>query len=392
MAFTTPFDIANRGLQHIGVRRITNFSDNSLEAAESGFLYDNAREAELRCNLWRFATRRVILRPVDTLTAVLATNAQTTSGAVLHFASTTGVTLGPVEGTNIPVNTTVASFTSTTVTLSQNVSGTVASGAAITFGPQTLVWTPPTYDASTTYALGLVVVDASGVWWQSKVAGNVGHTPAAGAYWARYCGVDTLEIWQTTRVYEIGELVLGSDSSVYLNLVAHNGSGSTGHDPTATTGFWLLVNGTTVALQFIYPIGTGPSSDIRSNNVFRLPHGFLRQAPTDPKGGANVWLGAPHGNVREDWVFENDYIISARQGPLMLRFVANVVDVPDMDPMFCELLAARLGYELAPRMAPEKFQQCVMSYKEARNKAVTVNGIEIGPIDLDVDDFITCRA
>jgi hypothetical protein len=64
----------------------------------------------------------------------LTTSAQTTSGAVLTFASTTGVATGMfVYGANINYDCTVISLTSTTVTLSTNVTGTVSTGAAIRF-------------------------------------------------------------------------------------------------------------------------------------------------------------------------------------------------------------------------------------------------------------------
>lgn len=63
-SFVTPYDIANQALQLLGVSRITNFSDSSRQAQETGFAYDKARRAELRRFVWTFATRRAILRPV----------------------------------------------------------------------------------------------------------------------------------------------------------------------------------------------------------------------------------------------------------------------------------------------------------------------------------------
>jgi hypothetical protein len=68
------------------------------------------------------------------------TNAQTTSGRVLHFASTTigGVPIivgMSVTGTHIPADATVASVTSNSVTISADVTGTVANGATIIFEP-----------------------------------------------------------------------------------------------------------------------------------------------------------------------------------------------------------------------------------------------------------------
>lgn len=64
--FQTSTDIANRGLQHLGVPRIAflNPPDNSKQAVEASFIYDKLRRAELRRIVWTFATRRVMMRPV----------------------------------------------------------------------------------------------------------------------------------------------------------------------------------------------------------------------------------------------------------------------------------------------------------------------------------------
>ncbi len=123
----------------------------------------------------------------------------------------------------------------------------------------------------------------------------------------------------------------------------------------------------------------------------------MRQAPSNPKGGTNVWLGSPHGNLREDWVFEDGYIVSANFGPMLLRYIQNTVDVPTMDAMFCAMVAARIAEAVAPLLvADDKVLTTLLAnvsrhYKAERYKATTVNGIEIGPIDADLDDYIVCR-
>ncbi len=66
MAFLTPYDIANRGLQHLGANLITTFADNSKNATQAGFVYDKARRAELRANPWNFSRRRAVLRASPT--------------------------------------------------------------------------------------------------------------------------------------------------------------------------------------------------------------------------------------------------------------------------------------------------------------------------------------
>lgn len=61
-SFISPYDIANRALQHMEQPRISSFSDLSMQAVETGFAYDKMRRAELRRSVWTFATRRCVLR------------------------------------------------------------------------------------------------------------------------------------------------------------------------------------------------------------------------------------------------------------------------------------------------------------------------------------------
>ncbi len=432
-AYKTREDIANRALQHLRMKRIISLipPDSSANAQETAFVYDKVREAELRNNVWRFAIRRTILRAVDT---------------------------------------------------------------------STLLWTPPTYVAATTYPLGAVVVDANGDWWQSKQGSNTGHTPGVGAYWAHYFGPDTcdpyvsqsstdappaspvlsvttggslglrteyfrltyigtngesgpsVELGQsvtashvsvvTSPIAQTGEtaynvyasstqgtetlqnaspITLGTDwtepttglifgpslpkgviptfsageltslnGTVYLSLVSQN-------KDTPPTPNWLAVNGTTAGLQVLYPIGTGPARDLTTKNFFRLPHGFLRRAPQDPKAGLNPYLGAPRDAPADDWLLENDYIVSQDTGPLMLRYVGDIVDVPDMDAMFCEMLSSRIAEEAGPilvtdpKLLPVLLGNVRSHYTTEREKAITVNGIEVGTEGPPEDDFITAR-
>lgn len=65
MAFyTTPTDVANRALQHLGIPRITTLADATKEAAEVNFVLDKLRAAELQKSVWTFAVRRVMMRAV----------------------------------------------------------------------------------------------------------------------------------------------------------------------------------------------------------------------------------------------------------------------------------------------------------------------------------------
>lgn len=68
MAFLDSLDIANRALFHLGATRISGPTENSKNNTTMAFLYDKLRRAELRRNVWRFATRRAVMRAMTTTT------------------------------------------------------------------------------------------------------------------------------------------------------------------------------------------------------------------------------------------------------------------------------------------------------------------------------------
>src|ERR1700693_6206670 len=98
-AFMLPIDIINRALQIARQPRISDLAEHSEQALETVFAYDKLREAELRKNLWRFATKRVILRPIgiDTVTWVppaWVSGTNYATGAIVSDAITTGLYAG----------------------------------------------------------------------------------------------------------------------------------------------------------------------------------------------------------------------------------------------------------------------------------------------------------
>lgn len=72
MSFTTQIDVANRALQHLGIPRITAFTDSSRQAKEMGFAVDKIRRSLLRRSVWTFATRRAVLRNNDANTRLIS--------------------------------------------------------------------------------------------------------------------------------------------------------------------------------------------------------------------------------------------------------------------------------------------------------------------------------
>jgi hypothetical protein len=160
-----------------------------------------------------------------------------------------------------------------------------------------------------------------------------------------------------------------------------------------SSSIWAPLYASLTSFNFVYPLGTGPLSQEMTKNVFRLPAGYLRQAPQDPKAGRYSFLGAPAYNTDNDWVFEGKFLLSQCPTPIILRFVADVMRVNDMDDMFCEGLAARIGLETCETItnSTAKQQTCNNAYAKFMGEARTANAIEIGPIEPPEDDYIACR-
>ena len=246
----------------------------------------------------------------------------------------------------------------------------------------------------TTYPMGQLVAftDTNGTRvWQSLAAGNVGNTPGdTSTVWSLYFGPASYENYPNSvnTAFDAGDViyVTGSPDTAYLSLVGNNSD-----QPPSSN--WLALNGTLVPYAPLYPAGAGPSSDPGTANVFLLPIGYLNMAPQDPKAGFLGYLGAPSERSLKDWVLENGMLISQDPNDIHLRFVADVVNVPMMDDMFCEGLGAEMGWtccEIITQSTAKK-QACRDQYSVMMSEARVVNGIEEGPTEPPLDDWINCR-
>jgi hypothetical protein len=375
--YRVPLDIANRALDHCGVPNIAAFTDDAKGAQYTNAVYDKLRVAELRRNVWRFSVRKAALRAVDEATMFLVPAAWSSTAVYPQGSIITYNNTFYFAAQYVPANTppgspdeaywtvyfgpqTVTKYDSTTqyyagelvynvVAGTVNVYQCLISGTADDPTLGAIAW-----DAATTYNIGDTVSYASSTW-QSKVDLNTNNTPSEDAYW--------------TAV------------PVTNQAATQIGQG------------WLQINATVRYQRFQYPIDAGPRDQSASRNVFRLPYGFLREAPQDPKQGVASYLGAPSGLPYDDWVFEGDYITTSDSQVIILRSVADIQDVSQMDPMFCEGLAARIGLEICEPLTQSDSKLGTISqiYKTMMGDARNVNGIETGSVEPPLDDYITCR-
>jgi hypothetical protein len=148
-----------------------------------------------------------------------------------------------------------------------------------------------------------------------------------------------------------------------------------------------------INLLLVYPVGTGPSTETFSANVFRLPAGYIRKAPQAPKDGSKSILGAPSNATYDDWVLEGNYLVSGTALPIVFRFCANIVRVSDMDALFAEALAARIAMETCERLtqSDSKMGHAKQLYAMSISDARSINGIECGADEPPLDDYIATR-
>lgn len=421
--FLTPVDIGNRACQQCGVNRISDFTEDSLQAGEIGFCYDKLRQAELRRNVWRFAVRKAAIRPVDATTKFLKPTlwASTTTYAWGAIVSDTAGYLWQSRAqdnlNNSPGNSTqweaycgpltVQPYDTTNTTgyfAGELVYETPGDGTykvylSLTSDNSVDPSTSSSWDATVTYTKDQIV-KVSSTYYVSLIDFNLNQNPASAP-----------ALWAAGTTYALGNSVGGSDGTIYTSIAG----GNVGHDPVLTSGFWtntgVLNPWTTVnpfgtagntwaqiavALQdlpILYPLSSAPSMQAPARNVFRLPANYLRQAPQDPKAGSISFLGAPTGLMYTDWNFEGDYITSRSSFPIVLRFVADIIDVRSMDPMFCEGLAARIASEIVERLTQSTSKRggILATYSKTMGEARMVNGIETGPTESPEDDYVTCR-
>lgn len=227
--YTTNVDIANRACQHTGVTRIVSFSDNSKQAAEISFCYDKLRRAELRRNVWAFATRRAALRPVGTGTMLLSPavwSSATTYGFGAIVADSNGYNWQSKVQDNLnnsPGSTTAWDSYCGPMTVSPyDTTGTTG------YFPGELVYETPGDGTFTVYL---------------SLSGNNSQDPRAPSLWlntTQYAKDQVIvyyAAWATGTSYSAGSVV-SYNNVAYCSLVGSN----LGNEPDISPNDWVTVN------------------------------------------------------------------------------------------------------------------------------------------------------
>lgn len=431
MEFRTDVDVANLALQLCGQPRIDpvlGFTEKSKGARETKFAYGKLRRAELRRNAWRCAIKMAVLRAIDSNTRLLAPalwSPVTTyfiNSIVTDQNNNLWISNTPNNINFDPLGSVLAwepYFGPLTVSLYATGSyfagemvyktpgdGTYRVYLSLIDGNTDDPATATAYSATAVYSKNQVVT-LSSVAYMSLINFNTAQTPSASP-----------AAWAAGTTYGAAAAVMGSDGIKYTSIAG----GNLGNDPTLDGGLhwtntgvlvpwttvftagsgsaqWLEIGGVEfpggVALSGLglaYSPGTGPSWQATTRNVYRLPNGFLRRAPQNPKA-TTTWLGGPSGIAYDDWNLQGDYLVTQDSGPIPLRFVADLTDVRRMDDLLCVELAHRVALTVCDTLTQSGSQLAAVqkAYSVFRADAAIVNAIEMGSDDPPQDDYVTVR-
>ncbi len=326
MSFTTPVDIANRALQHLGVLRIAAFTDSSQQANEANFCYDKLRRAELRRSVWTFSTRRAVMRPIT-------------------------------------------STTKNVVPEAFDAAATYAAGDIVTLADGTW-WFATAADVTAATTPGSYLTDPNNVW-------------------LPYFGPLVHDVWSATVTYYPGDLVYKTGATqpyVLLGLAtslnADPASGAPWH-ALLDGGVSALVN-----VASMSPIGFSPSG-ASQRNLYKLPNNFMRLAPQDPKAASTVRLLVTSGQRYNDWELESGFLVTASAIPFIFRFASDLTAVSQFDDLFCEGLAARMAMEMCETLtqSPPKMQEVTQIYGRWIAEARAVSAIEAGTTEPETPEL-----
>lgn len=394
--YLTNVDIGARACQFCGDYRLFSFQDPSPQAREIAFAYDKLRLAELQRIVWRFATKRAVLRPINSTTmqlmpAVWVSTIPYGLGSVVSYNGLLWVSIGwPTVGATPDATPLWVPYFGP---LTADVWGSSSvNPATVGYFAGELVYYPATEAYSVYVSLQNGNTDTPGVTptWDSTIIYNRGDVVMTGEI-ALLSEPGDIPVTSTGGIPVFSSATGPWQSQKDLNLNVTPGS-----DPsswvllsstqqtqfrTGETQKWLKLDATLQGMNLIYPIGVGPATDVNTRNLYKLPSGFLKHAPDQDNPNTNVRVMGVVSQAPTDAQFENGYMVTSQVAVVMMRFVADMTDVTQMDDLFCEALAARIARDVHPVITPKEEHMKVLArtqraYKEAIGDARANDAIE----------------
>lgn len=116
---------------------------------------------------------------------------------------------------------------------------------------------------------------------------------------------------------------------------------------------------------------------------YKLPADFLRLLPVYPEDHAE-----PPG-----WIIEGRYIVTNDDSPIKIRYIKDVTDVNQMDPLFQTALAKRIAHHVCEELTQSNTKRRLLwnEYLQYIERAKKVDSIEKPPQEAATDPWIGVR-
>jgi hypothetical protein len=390
-------EIANRALQICGEYSISNlWTDTTRAGKEIQNCFHMLRREQLRRHIWRFSIRSIALRPlfIPQLQIVTGATSQSSVGTTMlaTFGTWSGVTTYAANDIVTASDTLIyqAIVANTNVDPSAHNPNTWRRY----YGADAIQEFVTTWSNTTTYQTNMHTVGSNGTVYISIANANINFNPVSdgGVHWVPTTDgvIATSGSGVLPYIAFVGDMVYVGNN-VYVSLTNNNSS-----TPPGSQWLKLTTQPTLTQFNFSYPIGIGPQSGLTSQtqNIYRLPVGYIREAPQSPKAGSQPWLGAPATLPYDDWQYEGNYLLSFNySAPVIYRFAADIDSVLDMDPMFTEGLACRIAVAIAEPLTQSatKVKAAADTFNLFMKEARLVDSIEEGPIEAPTSKYLQVR-
>lgn len=361
--FNTAVDICNVGLQKIGARQIDptlGFSEDSVAATECFSVYGKIRRTELRRNVWRFATRRSVLRPLDQNTLLLKPTLWQSGvtyfpGSIVTDQFGTAWVSNTTDNTGQPGVDVSWDFYNGTLAVALYNSVVVPGSSFTPNGAIPTVITNPIVPPLAYFVGELVYLTAGDGTYKvylSRVNSNTDN-PGAPTLWQNnqtYVKDDVVTFfpnWSSGTTYTVGQGVTFTDGNTYTSLT----NGNVNHPPSSSAVFWQLFPQPIVEWNPKQVYNVGNIIDFAGTLYQSLTNGHV--GPVTPANDGNwilVSLGVSYMSLVDLNINqEPDLNTAALWSPLITYAIGNQVRGSD-GLLYTSLANANLNHD--PTFSP----------------------------------------
>jgi hypothetical protein len=125
---------------------------------------------------------------------------------------------------------------------------------------------------------------------------------------------------------------------------------------------------------------------------YRSPYPFANRFPVPTDFVRLVEVLDP-ACIRESYKYERKAILANTDGPVFIRYAADIEEVGDWDDLFVQAFAARLAFQIADRITGDRGRKsdCWQEWLATIGAAGSVDGKEDPPVEPYDSSWVTAR-